>query len=291
MLAELLAENRRRFAPEYGAGLTNHLPMCLVALRALGASDARLREFFEVYARRLEPAQDRGAERALSQEIESRGARAVVADALDELAERAAASAVHGPIRLAYALLADDPGEVAQSIAYWRASECPYDALPAAAGDPIDLDAAIVALGSRRVARGAGALITDWLRPALADEQLLALAHRLHPSAAAAPGAWERLAALGFELYRERGDFVALHLVTGTHAVLLSASPSAATPIPRPALDPPGWSAIAGAVLPSEDDHLAKLVLSLDALAGAGLLDDAEARAVAADRARAGRGV
>ena len=46
-----------RHAPEYRGGLSNHLPMALVALDALGADAERLCRFASDYARRLEPRQ------------------------------------------------------------------------------------------------------------------------------------------------------------------------------------------------------------------------------------------
>ena len=46
-------------APEYGAGLSNHLPMTLVALERLGADEARLSAFAAAYAPRLQPAPPR----------------------------------------------------------------------------------------------------------------------------------------------------------------------------------------------------------------------------------------
>ena len=53
-IASLLEANRS-FDVQFGDGLSNHLSMALVALHQLGASDARLREFFDTYSKRLEP--------------------------------------------------------------------------------------------------------------------------------------------------------------------------------------------------------------------------------------------
>jgi hypothetical protein len=39
--------------PEYGNGLSNHLPMALVALEGIGATPTRLREFAATYGQRL----------------------------------------------------------------------------------------------------------------------------------------------------------------------------------------------------------------------------------------------
>ena len=42
-----------RYAPEYQGALSNHLPMALGALHALGADGDRLHDFFDRYAPRL----------------------------------------------------------------------------------------------------------------------------------------------------------------------------------------------------------------------------------------------
>src|SRR3954452_1612440 len=47
-LDRLLGEGRQ-FSAEFPQFLANHLPMVIVALHRLGASDARLGEFFEFY--------------------------------------------------------------------------------------------------------------------------------------------------------------------------------------------------------------------------------------------------
>jgi hypothetical protein len=54
-LAALLDEGAC-FDAEYRGGLSNHLPMALQALQALGADAARLQAFAQRYSRRLQPA-------------------------------------------------------------------------------------------------------------------------------------------------------------------------------------------------------------------------------------------
>ena len=51
-----LLDDGARFAPEYAGDLSNHLPMALVALKALGADNAGLAAFAQGYRRRLLPA-------------------------------------------------------------------------------------------------------------------------------------------------------------------------------------------------------------------------------------------
>ena len=57
-LALLLADGTS-FDAEFGAGLTSHLPMALIALDRLGASDMRLEGFSRHYSSRLRPARPR----------------------------------------------------------------------------------------------------------------------------------------------------------------------------------------------------------------------------------------
>ena len=51
-----LLDAAARFGPEYGDGLATHLPMGLVALRALGADAPRLQAFFGTESAHLLPA-------------------------------------------------------------------------------------------------------------------------------------------------------------------------------------------------------------------------------------------
>src|SRR5438477_282795 len=54
---DTLLDDSRRFSVEFGPTLANHLPMVLVALAGLGASDRRLRQYYAFYrdTNRLRP--------------------------------------------------------------------------------------------------------------------------------------------------------------------------------------------------------------------------------------------
>ena len=112
-----------RHAPEYEGGLSNHLPMALVALHRLGADVKQLSAWNESYARRLQPAPaldtwppgdpwpDRLGQadtwplyRSLFQQwVDYEGARETLAQTLPVLMPGCGAAAFHGPIRVAYA--------------------------------------------------------------------------------------------------------------------------------------------------------------------------------------------
>ena len=105
---------------------SDHLPMALVALDRLGASDARLAEFSERYSRSLVPV------RAEVQTVRERyGADSdddVVARHLPRFVPGIGSAAFHCVIRLAYAIEARHGGQVAAALAYWEMADEPSSA-------------------------------------------------------------------------------------------------------------------------------------------------------------------
>ena len=288
-----------RWDAEYGASLSNHLPMALTALARLGASDERLAEFAARYAKKLhaappaepwpagEPWRGRfGQPRAWPayrtlwrQWIDSEGATDVLTQALPALMQGVAAAAFHGQIRAAYALAANHADALADALAYWS---CRWFACGAADGDGSNADTAAV-------------LNTLDLCAELPDEPLIAqqmARAAAHPRFAPALARWRvdahitlpRLAMLAAERYAARAEFTVLHLVTSAHAmrVLLpwlaaedrltalrhyagSAAAAWAT-LPREHKGVPvqvhmlPWPEIAARATASDDDHVIKLV-------------------------------
>lgn len=289
-LAERLTEARRHDA-EYAAGLSNHLPMALVALASLGAGDARLAAFAERYARRLLPGPAAAewpggdawksrlgerdawpAYRALFEEwLLHEDAAVVLSQVLPPLMQGVGAAAFHGPIRTACALRAAHPGELADALAYWS---CRW----------LDLGQ------SRAVGRVVDpGLLLPKLLPGVSDADLI---FERMQAAAALPGfaavvarlkmtddTLARLARLAARLYAGSGHFTALHLVTSAHAMRLllpfvdeplpalraywrafaagvaaSGSTAGEAPAPRP------WAELVAEACASEDEHLIKLV-------------------------------
>lgn len=139
-LIRLVDQNLRR-SPEYGAGLSNHLPMALHALHVLGAGDAGLERFAAAYVERkqlaavatgdgLRPAAgprlgDFASFPAwhahFSARIAATGPRAALVESLPTLWPGVAAAAFHGAIRTAHAWELGHPGELAAALAYWAA--------------------------------------------------------------------------------------------------------------------------------------------------------------------------
>ena len=222
-----------RFDAEYGAGLSNHLPMALVALTRLGADEGRLAAFAAHYVVRLHdapppapwPAGDAWrahlgdprawpAYRGLWREwFAHEGAPDVLEQVLPTLLEGAGAAAFHGLIRTAYALTANHADELADALAYWacRWFACRAPAVPQARpDDPVPVLAALEPL---RVPAA----------PLIAQAMALAAAH---PGFAPAIAGWcpgaatvPPLARLAAERYADEGGFTALHLVTASHAL------------------------------------------------------------------------
>ena len=242
-LAQLL-DDGARFAPEDTGGLSNHLPMALVALKRLGADDARLQAFADAEAQRLAPSPARQAWPAgapwpgrfgdlsawpayrslFADWLVNEGSGAVLQQALPLLMPGSGAGAFHGLIRTAYALQAGHAGELADGLAYWACRHLRLGPLPAAAGrrtDPLPLLRQLHTVPSRH------RLIVRRMQAASASAQLQAVVAGL----ATDDSTLQRLARLSAQAYAGSGNFTALHLVTSCHAmrVLL---PFADEPLP-----------------------------------------------------------
>jgi hypothetical protein len=287
-----------RWDAEYGASLTNHLPMALTALARLGAGDERLAAFAGHYARRLHkappiepwPAGDAwrarlGQPRAwpmyrrLWREwIEHEGATDVLAQSLPGLMPGVAAAAFHGPIRVAYALAANHADELADALAYWS---CRWFECGAADGDGSNADTqAVLATLDLSAELKSNGLIAQQMAQAAAHARFAPAIARWRVDAHIT---LPRLAMLAAERYAARAEFTTLHLVTSAHAmrVLLpwleaelrlaalrhyaGAAAAAWATLPRESVPPAHfdilpWSEIVARAIESDDDHVIKLV-------------------------------
>ena len=228
---------------EYGHNLASHLPMALVALKRLGADDARLAAFAERYSQRLHCAPPAAAwpggdpwpsrlgdpaawpaYRALFSEwFDHEGAPSVLPQVLPRLMQGAGAAAFHGPIRVAYALAAGHSHELSDALAYWACrwfsvAPAPSRAAPQRAR-PVGAAAALSAL---RLPPMPGSLIAD--RMALASDhpaflRCVAAGRPAVDTEAQVAQSLRTLAELAATLYAASGNFTVLHLVTSAHAV------------------------------------------------------------------------
>lgn len=292
MSLRALLDQGERFAPEYAGGLSNHLPMALVALKSLGADDARLAAFAQAYAVRLQaapPAQAWPAGvpwsarlgetdawpayRALfAQWLHLDGSGALLRQVLPLLMPGFGAAAFHGPIRVAAALRAGHAGELADGLAYWACRHLLLGTLPAQAGrrrDPLPLLRRLPAQVSTRP------LIWQRLQDAAANPALRLAVAGLAIDEQTLP----RLARLSARAYAGSGNFTALHLVTACHAMRLllplldqpgtalrwfwqawatAVMAAGLQVLPPPPLRP--WDWLVRQALRSDDEHVIKLV-------------------------------
>ena len=144
---QALLKKLQTFHPLYGDRLAMHLPMVLIALSRLHASDDKLNKMFEQnldelesYPGNVQPLKASEISCSLGQadkfagylayfreEIARCGIEKVVGRFADMLVPGLAASAFHAIIRLAYALEINDKEEVAISLAFWCAEYQPLD--------------------------------------------------------------------------------------------------------------------------------------------------------------------
>lgn len=323
-LQRLLADGAQ-LGPEYGDGLSSHLPMALVALHRLGAGEARLQAFATRYGSRLPPAPPAQpwpsgddwtgrfgdfsswpVYRSLFTDwLEAEGGEAVLQQVLPRLMPGCAAMAFHGAIRLAYAVQAGLVSEVADSLAYWACRYLPLGALPERPGRVADPQPLL-----RRLRAGVSTrpLIAHRMADAARSPALHAEIARL----AIDGQTLQRLARLSAQAYAGSGNFTALHLLTACHAMRVL---QVFVDEPLPALRwfwqawatgvvaaklralPPApllpWSRIVPVALASNDEHLIKLVDSCRAETQAYGGDDwrhAASRAVAAATSASSQG-
>jgi hypothetical protein len=235
---ERLLEKARDFSAEFPQFLANHLPMVIVALQRLGASDARLAEFFEIYrvTNHLVPMPpaiapieratwtaalgDRSRERDyrtfFSGEVARLGIRAAIASYLPTLTPAIASSALHGFMRLAYGVMRDDPAEVGAALGYWSAT---YLTLGPATGaapstdDPAEVLLRLQPVQSCRHVEVEMDLLWHFMRAMAAKPEFKPVIDWL----AIGPDTLKRVAAASLALYAGTMDFCALHALTGAH--------------------------------------------------------------------------
>ena len=221
-----LLADARRYGPLYGPGFSNHLPMALIALDRMRAPPAVLEQFANGYRQRLQPAgasepvidplpllgrgvHYAGLERFFHDAVAANGEETVLHRWLPVLLPGLAAAGFHAMIRLAYALEAQDRGELCAALAFWVLA---YKPLPVPPGRTDETLNAIVARIAAATGEGGGAGQTIGARmatversPALAGAQPASVALR-------------DVAAFALAAFHASEDFMLLHTVTACHA-------------------------------------------------------------------------
>ena len=235
-----ILEANRRYDAQFARGLSNHLSMAIVALHDLGASDARLAEYFARYRRRLEPVPARGepitpgtwrehlgtgaryADYLAFFEIEvaHAGADGALRAYLPALMPGVAGAGFHALLRLAYAVHARDAADVPVSLAYFADAYLPLgDPAPSSApygGTPLELLGRIAESPALANRSSPDAPIFERLRavasiPEFAPVSAAALASRDVSLASLADAA--------AVLYASTPNLTSLHAVTAAHAL------------------------------------------------------------------------
>lgn len=247
-----LLDANQRFALD-ARGTTNHLPMALVALSRIGASDRQLEDFFRGWETnralpRVENALsvnddnwaryvgDSAAFDALSgyfrQRIAREGIGSVVQASFPALQRGAASNAFHSLIRLAYAIECGHPGEAAAGLASLTASYLDLgeyiDYGKAHQASTVNEALARLSRGLHGTSHGQGSIVAT-LKAVAADPRFSrALLLPPLPSTRLLGD----LASAAIALYWQTANFTVLHMVTFTHAarVIFSRYPALLSP-------------------------------------------------------------
>ncbi len=138
---DLLLDKAGKYHPIYRNGLATHLPMVMIALNQLNASQIKLNNTFDEGVKGLEHIGDlesiisaknighdlgnsksfRSYLKYYKDELRVHSVDAVLKQSLPVLISGVAASAFHALIRLAYAIEANNQSEIAIALAYWSA--------------------------------------------------------------------------------------------------------------------------------------------------------------------------
>ena len=215
---------------------TNHLPMALCALAAIGGTDADLERCFadgfavsNPFPKDALPADDRPWHARLGEraafprlvahfraELAKRPRADVLRDALKHLEPAMAAFAFHGIIRASYAVRIEDDEELAHALGFWASRAVPFGPVPGAGGDELDPARLVAEL------RKDEALAGDGGRGSVLGNMLAA---SRRPGFEAAVGALriddatvDRISNLAARAYLGNGDLTTLHGVTGAQA-------------------------------------------------------------------------
>jgi len=267
-----LLDEALHFPPEYGKGFSNHLPMALAALEGIGADEARMNAFFDVYARRftsprsmfaVDPVPDWSVLRGrfdafppllstFAAALDQLGRDVVLGEALPLLITGVAAAAFHGAIRVGHAIESRHNGELAAALAYWAARWSP---LPPPESVEADIDDASVWLDviDRRLLRDDAGWqsphlqIDDRMRDATRTAAYRAEAGRLRTSGRTVGLLLRDLALAGAARYAATRNFTVLHMATAARAACVMAPwlPQDSTALA------PLWHAVAAASLAS----------------------------------------
>jgi hypothetical protein len=244
----------RQWSAEFPFCLANHLPMVLVALHRMGASDERLEAYCDIYHKQngLVPIPERigkitrdnwreffgQREREadyrtfFAGEVARLGATPAALLYLPQLMPGMAASATHAFMRMAYATMMDSDEETGVALAYWAATYLslgPSQGLAPSTSDPAEVLAFMYGPASFRHVEPERDLLWHFMRAVSEKPEFAPVVDML----AIGPETHDRIARFSLALYAATLDFCALHAVTGTHwlRLMVPRTPDAGTPL------------------------------------------------------------
>jgi hypothetical protein len=235
---------------EFPVFLANHLPMVLVALRRMGASDDRLEAYCDVYceANGLVPVpapigevtrenwrdflgqrEREGDYRAFfAGEVARLGGTQAAIVYLPQLFGGFAASALHAFMRMAYATFTDSDEETGVALAYWAATYLPLgdpQGRPASTDDPAEVLAYMYGPATFRHVETERDLLWHFMRAVAQMPEFAPVVDML----AIGPETHDRIARLALALYASTGEALGLRTARATRtsrAPDLSPTPS-----------------------------------------------------------------
>src|SRR6478735_3053458 len=191
-------------------GLSNHLPMELLALDRLGASPDRLEAMLDRWAgHMLDERSDTTVFDAYRAEVRADGIETTVADHLPRFVESPSSEWFHSMIRLTYAVDAGHEGQVASALTDWNTYErlLPGEPPP---GGPLPAVEVFESLRSAGLERGGS------------QADLAAVARQARFAEVLAPviveDTLDDIAAAVAAAHVAGANLATLHLVTGVHA-------------------------------------------------------------------------
>ncbi|MDP5008814.1 MAG: questin oxidase family protein [Glaciimonas sp.] len=233
-LYRLLAANASSALDE--RHFTNHCPMALCALAAMGANAMRLQVFFDEWKlsfKTITPHFDQiidqnswprylgniaafGALRVYFEEwIEKSSVNTVLEQVFRQIPFAPASAAFHGMIRLAYGLEAEHNSEIAAGLAILVSGHLPINIALADRALAASVEDGLAALS--QCLNGVvptGNSITTHLRAVVADPRF----HAQLLTPPTNPDLINEMARTAIALYWQTNDFTALHMVTGLNA-------------------------------------------------------------------------
>lgn len=270
--------------PASGGAYSNHLPMALHALAALGAGDTDLRRwaataFDAVPAIAPWPALA-AAEQRLQAALQRDGLGATLARQLPLLMPGCGGMAFHLLIRTAHAWETGHPGQLARALAYWQVRSSPLPGPTEVDGERLGLQDWVQALLALPLPPG---MTQPWISARLLHAAGQPAFQQIAPRLRLEPGLLNDIARWAARAYAGSGNFTLLHAMTATRAIsrLLPLIAPAARPAalraftrqlgaaliasrwrgePGPAPEAPGWEALRHGALAHGDEHAVKAV-------------------------------